>query len=320
MGETVFRACDITKTYTKHKRSHTVLKGLNMEIRRGEIYGFVGANGAGKTTLIRILAGFIRQTDGRLELFGEDAPDKLYIQRARINGIIESPAIYPHMTAADNLEVCRRQLGIRGDQCIREALETVGLGDVGDKKAKNFSLGMKQRLSIAMALLGKPELLFLDEPINGLDPEGMADLRELLGKLNREMGITMLISSHMLSELHQLATCYGFIHNGKMIEQITAEELSRKCRKYLSVKVDRTAEAETVLRTKFLLQDLKAVSDDTIRVYDLPDKLETGEVNKALVLAGINVEAVAIQEMKVEDYYFSLIGRQKKYQHTEKGA
>lgn len=311
MEEIVFRAYDITKKYTKRNHSRTVLKRLNMEIRRGEIYGFVGANGAGKTTLIRILAGLIRQTDGRIELFGENAPDKLYIQRARINGIIESPAIYPHMTAKDNLEVCRRQRGIKEDRCIRQALQTVGLEDVGSKKAKNFSLGMKQRLSIAMALLGKPEFLFLDEPINGLDPEGMADLRELLGRLNREKGITMLISSHMLSELHQLATCYGFIHNGKMIEQITSDELSRKCRKYLSVKVDHTAEAETVLRTKFRFQDLKMISADTIRVYDMPDKLDTGEVNKALVLAGINVEAVTIQETKVEDYYFSLIGRRK---------
>lgn len=309
MAEVVFSAYDITKKYTKHR--HSALDHLNMEIRRGEIYGFVGANGAGKTTLIRILAGFVRQTGGRLELFGENAAEKLYIQRRRINGIIENPAIYPHMTAKDNLEVCRRQRGIEGNQCVLEALQAVGLENIGSKKAKDFSLGMRQRLGISMALLGKPEFLFLDEPINGLDPEGMAELRELLRKLNQEKGITMLISSHLLSELHQLATCYGFIHNGKMLEQITSDELSKKCRKYLSVKVDNTAEAEEVLRTRFLLQNLETVSGGTIRVYDMPDKLETGEINKALVLAGINVEAVAIKETKVEDYYFSLIGKRK---------
>lgn len=307
MTEIVFRASDITKKYMK--QDHPVLNHLNMEIRRGEIYGFVGANGAGKTTLIRILAGFAGQTAGKLELFGEDVPEKLYRQRRRINGIIENPAIYPHMTAKDNLEVCRRQRGIAGDQCITEALQAVGLSDTGPKKARDFSLGMRQRLGIAMALLGKPEFLFLDEPINGLDPEGMTGLRELLRKLNRERGITMLVSSHLLSELHQLATCYGFIRNGKMLEQISSDELDKKCRKYLYIKVDRASEAGTILRKMFQLQNLKIVSGSVINVYDMPDELETGEISKALVLAGINVEAVAVKDTKLEDYYLSLIGR-----------
>ena len=310
MAETVFRASDITKQYKK-QQNHTVLNHLNMEIRRGEIYGFVGANGAGKTTLIRILAGFSVQTGGKLELFGEDASEKLYIQRRRINGIIENPAIYPYMTAKDNLEVCRRQRGIAGNQCITETLQAVDLSDTGSKKAKDFSLGMKQRLSIAMALLSKPEFLFLDEPLNGLDPEGMVKLCELLRKLNREWGITMLISSHMLSQMHQLATCYGFIHNGKMLEQITSDELSKKCRKYLCVKVDQVAKAETVLRTMFQLQNLEIAADRVINVYDLPDKLETGEISRALVLAGINVDAMTVMDTKLEDYYLSLIGRRK---------
>lgn len=311
MAEVVFRASDITKRYVKHQHNHTVLNHLNMEVRRGEIYGFVGANGAGKTTLIRILAGFVGQTDGKLELFGENASEKLYIQRRRINGIIENPAIYPHMTAKDNLEVCRRQRGLVGDQCIKEALQAVDLSNTGSKKAKDFSLGMKQRLGIAMALLGRPEFLFLDEPINGLDPEGMAGLREILKKLNREWGITMLISSHLLSELHQLATCYGFIRNGKMLEQITSDELNKKCRKYLCIKVDQVTKAETVLRTMFQLQNLEMASGSVINVYAMPDKLETGEISKALVSAGINVEEMTVKDTKLEDYYFSLIGRKK---------
>lgn len=311
MTEIVFRASDITKKYVKHQHSHTVLNHFNMEIRRGEIYGFVGANGAGKTTLIRILAGFAEPTGGRLELFGKDASEKLYIQRRRINGIIENPAIYPHMTAKDNLEVCRRQRGIMGNQCIMEALQAVDLSNTGSKMAKDFSLGMKQRLGIAMALLGKPEFLFLDEPINGLDPEGMMGLCELLRKLNREWGITMLISSHLLSQLHQLATCYGFIRNGKMLEQITSDELRKKCRKYLSLKVDQAAKAETILRTKFQLQNLELISDNVINIYDMPDKLEAGEISRSLVLAGINVNAMTVMDTKLEDYYFSLIGRKK---------
>lgn len=315
MAEIVFRANDITKKYLKLERNNRdirpVLNHFNMEIRRGEIYGFVGANGAGKTTLIRILAGFIRQSGGKLQLFGEDDPKKLYIQRRRINGIIEKPVIFPHLTARDNLEICRRQRGIKGDKCIKEVLEAVDLSDTGSKKARNFSLGMRQRLGIAMALLGESEFLFLDEPINGLDPEGMTDLRELLGKLNRERGITMLISSHLLSELDQLATCYGFVRDGKMVEQITSEELGRKCRKYLCIKVDQAAKAEAVLRTKFRLQDLEMASDNTIKIKinDTPNKLDTGEISKALVLEGINIETVAVKDTKLEDYYFSLMGR-----------
>lgn len=307
MAEVVFRASDITKKYRRSDRP--VLNHLNMEIRRGEIYGFVGENGAGKTTLIRILAGFAGQTSGKLEILGEDDPEKLYIQRKRINGIIENPAIYPHMTAKDNLEICRRQRGIKGNKCIMEALQAVDLLDVEPKKkAKDFSLGMKQRLGIAMALLDEPEFLFLDEPINGLDPVGMIGLRKLLKELNRERDITILISSHLLSELHQLATCYGFIHKGKMLEQITSDELSKKCRKYLCVKVDDVAKAETVLRETFRLQNLEMVSDNTINVYDMPEKPETGEISRALVLEGINVETVVVKSAELGAYYLSLIG------------
>ncbi len=315
MTEIVFQASEVTKEYFKLDRQgglrkECVLDQLNMEIRRGEIYGFVGANGAGKTTLIRILAGFYRQTGGRLELFGEDDPRKLYLQRRRISGIIEKPAIYPHLSARENLEVCRRQRGIAGKQCIEEALEAVGLSDTGSKKAKNFSLGMRQRLGIAMALIGESEFLFLDEPINGLDPEGMVGLRELLKKLNRERGITMLISSHLLSELHQLATCYGFIHNGKILEQITAEELNEKCEKCLCVKVDQVVKTEMILRMTFHLKNLEMAPDGVIKVHDMPDRLKIGHINKALVLEGVNVESMETEDGDLEKYYLSLIAEE----------
>lgn len=316
MADIVFKASNLTKKYIQLTnkyvlRSQPVLDHLDMEIRRGEIYGFVGANGAGKTTLIRILAGFIRQTEGKLELFGEDDPQKLYIQRRRINGIIENPAVYPHLTAKDNLEICRKQRGIAGKECITEILQEVGLSDTGSKKVRNFSLGMRQRLGIAMALLGGSEFLFLDEPINGLDPEGMVSLRELLKKLNQKRGITILISSHLLSELHQLATCYGFIHDGKMLEQITLEELNKKCRKYLYIKVDQPTKAETILRTMFRLQDIKTMPDDAIKVYDMPDDLDAGEISRALILEGVNIETMAVKGDELDQYYLSLIGGAK---------
>lgn len=229
MADLIFKAENISKTYKKRRRSFFALNGFDMEIHRGDIYGFVGQNGAGKTTLMRILAGWATQTSGTIELFGESDPKGLCRKRRYINGIIEAPAFYPDLTAWDNLEICRLQRGITNKECIRRSLETVGLtGENADgKKAKNFSLGMKQRLGIAMALLGGPQLLFFDEPLNGLDPVGVRDFRKLILAM-RKNGITVLISSHMLRELNSLATCYGFIHKGKMIEQISSCDLAEK--------------------------------------------------------------------------------------------
>lgn len=228
MAEIIFKAEKIVKQYKK-KKTFPALNGFDMEIHRGDIYGFVGQNGAGKTTLIRILAGFVTPTSGNIELFGESNQKNLYQKRSQINGIIESPAVYPGLTALDNLEICRLQRGIKDKECIRKALEVVGLTgvDADVTKVRNFSLGMKQRLGIAMALLSKPQFLFFDEPLNGLDPVGIRDFHKLIQAMNKS-GITILISSHMLRELNSLATRYGFIHNGKMIEQISAEELTEK--------------------------------------------------------------------------------------------
>ncbi len=231
MAEIIFKAEKIYKKYKK-KNSFMALNGLDMEIRRGDIYGFVGQNGAGKTTLIRILAGWVTQTSGNIELFGECSQKNLFQMRRHINGIIETPALYLGLNAWDNLEICRLQKGITGRECIRKVLDIVGLteSDTADTKVKNFSLGMKQRLGIAMTLLGEPQFLFFDEPLNGLDPMGVRDFRNLIRTMN-ENGITILISSHMLHELSSLATCYGFIHKGKMIEQISSEELTEKFRR-----------------------------------------------------------------------------------------
>lgn len=224
MAETIFMARNLTKRF----RRGTALSEFHMEIRRGDIYGFVGRNGAGKTTLMRILTGMIRQTEGDMELFGKSKEKEICVQRGRIGAMIETPALYQGMTARDNLEVLRLQRGWKGKECVDEALEMVGLSDDASKKVKRFSLGMKQRLGLAMAFLGNREFLVLDEPVNGLDPEGIVAFRDIVKRLNRERGTTVLISCHLLGELDQIATCYGFIRKGKMVEQIAAKELHEK--------------------------------------------------------------------------------------------
>lgn len=225
MEDVLLQTIDLTKKY----KDQMALAHVNLTVRKGDIYGFIGQNGAGKSTLLRVVTSLARPTSGVVSLFGESSGAGLIEARKRVGAIIESPTLFPDMTARDNLEVHRLQRGIPGKSCISKTLELVGLQDTGNKKAKNFSLGMKQRLGLAIALLGDPELLILDEPTNGLDPMGIVQLRELIKGLNREKGLTILISSHILSELHQLATTYGIIHKGKLLEQISHEELNVKC-------------------------------------------------------------------------------------------
>lgn len=229
MTDIIFKAESLVKKYKKKNR-YAALNDFNMEIRRGDIYGFVGENGAGKTTLMRILAGWVRPTSGCVTLFGESGGKGLCRKRRHINGIIETPSFYPDLTAWDNLEVCRLQRGITDRERIRKSLTAVGLtgNDADSTKVGKFSLGMKQRLGIAMALLGEPKLLFFDEPLNGLDPVGIRSFHKLVRTINKS-GATILISSHMLRELESLATCYGFIHQGTMMEQISSAEIKTKC-------------------------------------------------------------------------------------------
>jgi len=305
MNEKIFTARDLTKQY----KQLSALDSVNMEIARGDIYGFVGENGAGKTTLIRILAGLAVQTKGEISLFGVNETSRLPKQRRRIGGIVENPSVYPDLSAVENLEICRLQRGIPDKECISQVLKTVGLTDTGKKKARHFSLGMKQRLGLAMALLGDPEFLVLDEPVNGLDPSGIVDFRELLKRLNRDNGITILISSHILGELYQLATCYGFIHKGKMLEQISVEQLDEKCKKHLHIKVDDAPKAVTILETVLNTRKFEVLPNNIIRLYDFLN--ESGEVSKSLFREGIVVEEITAKGNDLEGYYMSLIGRQK---------
>ena len=253
MSEYILRTNNLYKKYVKN----LALNNINLEIKKGDIYGFIGQNGAGKTTLLRIATGLTFPTKGTVELFGQSSKKGLVESIKRVGAVVENPALFPNMSAYENLELHRLQKGIPDKKCSERTLELVGLKNTGRKKVANFSLGMKQRLGIAIALLSDPEFLILDEPTNGLDPMGIVELRQLIKRLNKEREMTVLISSHILSELHQLATRYGIIHKGKLIEQITALQLNQKCRQYLRIKVDNPGKGATVLESELNATDLK---------------------------------------------------------------
>lgn len=295
-----------TNQLSKQYKNHIALNKVNLSIEQGSIYGFIGQNGAGKSTLTRLVTGLAIPTSGTIELFGESRERELVQARKRIGSMIEMPAIYPHMTAAENLEAHRLLKGVPGKDCIPKTLSLVGLLDTKEKKAKNFSLGMKQRLSLAIALLGDPEFLILDEPINGLDPMGVVEIRELLKKLNREKGITILISSHILSEMHLLATHYGFIHKGELIEQITQKQLEEKCQQYLHIKVDNTEKATIIIETILSTTDYEVMPDSVIRLYTHLD--QPGMVSKVLATEGLIIEQFKSMGQDLESYFTKLIG------------
>ena len=302
MSEYILRTNHLSKKY----RNAFALDDINISIKKGEIYGFIGQNGAGKSTLLRIVTGLAFPTSGSLELFGQDNPSMLTDAQKRMGAIIESPALFPNMTAYENLEVHRLQKGIPGKDCINETLELVGLTDTWKKRVKNFSLGMKQRLGLAMSLLSDPEFLILDEPTNGLDPMGIAELRELIKKLNREKGLTILISSHILSELHQLATHYGIIHKGKLLEEITAKELEEKCRQHLQIKVDDPTRGATVLEDSLSTNDFEVMPDGTIKLYSYLDDVRT--LSMALTENGLVIEHLSENGDSLESYFSKLVG------------
>lgn len=277
-----------------------------MTIRKGDIYGFIGKNGAGKTTLIRLITGLIHKTNGEIELFGGSSESELNAARAMVGSLIETPAFYGNMTARENLEVSRLVRNIAGKSCIDEVLKLVGLEDTGKKKVKNFSLGMRQRLGIANALIGNPRILILDEPINGLDPMGIVEIRELLKKVNREKDVTILISSHILGELSELATCYGIISNGKLIEEISAEALNEKCRQYIELKVDDTARTVTLLEKDLQITNYEVLENKLIKIFDHLD--EVGKINSVISRGGIIVEKIGVTGENLEEYFVSRVG------------
>ena len=295
-----------TKNLTKKYKNISALSDINMALKQGEIYGLVGKNGAGKTTLLRVITGQAFATAGEISLFGVTSNAGLNKERNRIGAIVETPSFYSYMTGIQNLEYYRIQRGIPGKHCADEALSEVGLSDAGNKKYKNFSLGMKQRLGLALASMSKPELLLLDEPINGLDPFGIVEIRNLLLKLNREKNITILISSHILSELTNLVTYYGFINNGKMIKQLTNEELSRECNKYLELKVENTEKMAVLLETELGCSSYKVTPDNAIHIYEYLD--QPAKISELAVCHGIGLNSINVKEVNLENYFIQLVG------------
>ena len=298
--ECVLTTQNLSKSYSKFQ----ALDHFTMHVPKGAIYGFVGRNGAGKTTLIRLVCGLQSPTAGSYSIYGIDYKDKrISKSRRRMGAVVETPAIYMDMTAAENIKQQYLLLGMPSYEGIDDLLALVGLENTGKKKTRNFSLGMKQRLGIAIALAGDPDFLVLDEPVNGLDPQGIIEIRELILKLNRERGITVLISSHILDELSRLATHYGFIDKGRMVKEMSAAELEAACRKCMRVEVSQTAALSRVLEDVGV--EYKILSDTTADIYA---KLNISELTHAL--DGVDCELIALTERdeSLESFFMKLIG------------
>lgn len=295
-----------TKNLTKRYGSTNALDQVNITVHRGEIYGFVGRNGAGKTTLIRVLTGIANPTSGTFTLLGAQTKSEQIEARKHIAAMVETPALYMNMTAHDNLKTTLILKGINDETLIVDRLQEVGLHDVihSNKKAKDFSLGMKQRLGIAMALLGNPEVLILDEPTNGLDPEGIREMRELLVNINKTRNITMIISSHILGELSKLATTFGFIDKGKIINEISSEDLFNQVSKQVIIKTNDNQKATMVLNAKYP----NSVSSDENGSLHISGVANSSEIVKLLVQSDIDVINFREQENGLEDYFINLIG------------
>ncbi|EMF0386841.1 ATP-binding cassette domain-containing protein, partial [Enterococcus faecium] len=296
-NETVLKATGITKKYGAAK----ALDKVSIEIKRGMIYGLIGENGAGKSTFMRTIMGLISIDEGSIELFGTT---DLQAARRRMGQSIETPALYPELTARDNLRIQAANGGV-SDREIEDLLKMMRLENTGKKKAKNFSLGMRQRLAIANALITNPEFLILDEPTNGMDPAGMAEMREIIQRLVKERGITVLLSSHLLDELSQIATHYGILHEGHLIKELSKEELAQESRQFIKIDTSATEQAVTVLDS-LGYRDYFVQSSRVIQLFEGIDQVAA--INQALVEAKVPVDGIHLVGQKLEDYFLQLTG------------
>lgn len=282
------------------------LDNVSISIKEKHIYGFIGENGAGKTTLMRVITGLSYPTSGEFTLFGKNTQADILKMRRRIGSIIEAPTLYPNYTAYQNLELQRVLIGNPDKGVCDRLLDLVGLKEVRNKKVRKFSMGMKQRLGIALALVGKPKLLILDEPINGLDPKNISELRVLLKKLNEENDVTLFISSHILNELYLLATDYYIIHKGRIIESLTHDELETKCRQYIKVRTNELPRCITVIENAYSDAEYKVVDDETLHLFSQIEKAE--DIAKLLMENKIVTKEFSVTEQSLEEYFLGVTG------------
>ena len=293
-----------TTGLSKRYRDKWAVDHLDLRVEQGDIYGFIGQNGAGKSTALKLLCGLARPTQGEALIFGKPVRDS--VARRRVGALIEQPGLYPDLSGRENLRLYAALLGLDSpDRQVEEAMAAVGLSSGEKKPAGHYSMGMKQRLGVALALLGGPDLLLLDEPINGLDPEGIREMRELLLRLNRERGLTILVSSHILGELSKIATRYGIIQEGRMVEQITAAELEQKCTDYLHLRADQPQKAAVLLERELQLTRWEMRPEGEIRIYEAVDAKAVGQV---LTQAGIAIEEMGLHRQDLEGYFLERMG------------
>ena len=300
MSDTILKTTNVSKIYGKHK----VLDKVSIEIKRGMIYGLIGENGAGKSTFMRTIMGLITIDEGNIELFGETSMKGLQQARRKMGQSIETPALYPELTARQNLKVQAANGGV-SERNIEELLHLMNLSNTGKKQAKNFSLGMRQRLAIASTLMTNPEFLILDEPTNGLDPSGIVEMREIIQRLVTERGMTVLLSSHLLDELSQIATHYGILHDGKIISELSKEELALETRQFIELETDDVEKAVVIL-DQFGIKDYEVINGTEIHIYERLD--DVAAINRALVVAEVDVSRIGTSRQKLEDYFLQLTG------------
>lgn len=295
-----------TKQLTKVYGEQDVVKAVNIHVKKGRIYGLLGRNGAGKTTIMKMILGLTPITSGKVDVFGQDIKGREKQVFPRIGAIIETPGFYPNLTGTENLEIFAKLRGTVGPNAVKKALEVVGLPYKDKKLFSKYSLGMKQRLGIANAILHDPELLILDEPTNGLDPIGIAEMRNFIKELSVERGKTILISSHILSEIALLADDIGIIDHGLLLEENSMKELKKKNRKYILLQVSDVSKAALILEHQFHLVDYSVLDDQTLRIYDTC--LDMAEINKALIVQDIAVISSQVCNDTLEDYFKKITG------------
>ncbi len=297
----LLKTTDLTKVFNGIE----VVSRVNMHIRKGEIYGFLGPNGAGKTTIMKMITNLVKPTSGEIEIFDSGLTSESYEVLKRMGTIIEYPIFYEKLTARENLQIHCEYMGYYNKQAIDQALNLVNLKNIDNKPVKEFSLGMKQRLGIARAITTKPELLILDEPINGLDPIGIRELRDLFQMLCKDYGITILISSHILGEIEQMADTIGVINNGKLIEEVAMDQVRDNNTEYIEVVVDNGSKAAFILQDKLQISNFKLIDANKIRIYDA--SMTQAEISKMLVIHDIAIEAISKKQSSLEEYFLKLI-------------